>query len=95
MNMKYIVILSLLSILTFAALPPKVQKEKDLNVMTSFVKEHPKVSSTLISIEIYKKEVHYGDGCIAKFGRKFSLHPTGWVGPASALEFKDSSCAID
>ena len=95
MNMKSILILLLFSILTFAALPPQVQKEKDLNVMTSFVKNHPKVSSTLISIDIYTKEVHYGDGCIAKFGRKFSFHLPGWVGPASALEFKDSTCAID
>ena len=95
MKMKSILILLLFSILTFAALPPQVQKEKDLNVMTSFVQKHPKVSSTLISIDSYTNEVHYGDGCIAKFGRKFSFHLPGWVGPASALEFKDSTCAID
>ena len=39
-------------------------------------------------------EIHYGDGCIAKFGRKFSFHLPGWVGPASALEFKDSTCPV-
>lgn len=95
MKMKSILILLLFSNLIVAALPPQVQKAKDLDVMTSFVEKHPKVSSTLISIDIYKKEIHYGDGCIAKFGRKFSLHPPGWVGPASTLEFKDSTCAID
>ena len=93
--MKHILVLLLFSNLIVAALPPQVQESKDLDVMTSFVKIHPKVSSSLISINIYTKEVHYGDGCIAKFGRKFSFHLPGWVGPAAELEFKSSSCTID
>ena len=95
MKMKSIFVLLLLSNFIAAALPPQVQKAKDLDVMTSFVEKHPKVLSTLISINVTMKEVHYGEGCIAKFGRKFSFHFPGWVGPASALEFKDSTCAID
>jgi len=96
MKVKSVLALLLLSnLIVIAALPPQVQKAKDLDAMTSFVEKHPIVSSTLISINIYNKEVHYGDGCIAKFGRKFSFHPPGWVGPASALEFKDSTCAVD
>lgn len=95
MKMKSIFVLLLLSNLIVAALPPQVQQAKDLDVMTTFVEKHPKVSSTLISINVYRKEIHYGEGCVAKFGRKVSYHLPGWVGPASALEFKNSTCAID
>jgi len=93
--MKFILLLSLSSYLLLAALPPKVQKEKDLRVMQSFVKKYPKVSSTLMSIDTYSQEIHYGKGCISKFGRSFSFHLPGWVGPASELEFKESNCPID
>ena len=95
MKMKLVFVLLLLSNLIVAALPPQVQESRDLDVMNSFVEKHPKVSSSLISINSYTKEVHYGDGCIAKFGRKFSFHLPGWVGPAAELEFKSSSCTID
>lgn len=79
---------------TFAALPPQVQDAKDLQVMEDFVQSHKKVSSTFKRINIYSKEVHFGKDCVATFARKFSFHLPGWVGPASDLEFKSTTCPI-
>jgi len=96
-SIKHVIFLYLLfvSVNAFAALPPRVQNQKDMDVMQAFIKSHKKVSSTFQSINTYAKEVYFGKECVAKFGRKKVFHLPGWVGPASALEFKSSNCKID
>lgn len=78
-----------------AALAPQVQNEKDLDVIVRFIKQHERVLSGLDSIDFAKYAVHYGNGCVAKFGRRDIPKPQGWVGPADPLEFKESTCPID
>jgi len=80
---------------SLAALPPQYQNEKDLNVMVNFIKEHPKVISSLRKIDFRAKIIYFDDACEAIFGRKHKPKPEGWVGPADPLEFKKSNCEID
>jgi len=87
--------ISIIISFTFAALPPQVQQAKDLKVMEDFIESHKKVSSTFKRIDIYSQEVYFGKDCVASFARKPSFHLPGWVGPASALVFKSSTCPID
>ncbi len=85
----------LLSNSIHAALPPAVQDDKDLSVMQTFIQNHPKVSSTLRSINLEEKKVYFSKNCVAIFTRKFSFHLPGWVGPASPLIFDSATCPID
>lgn len=78
-----------------AALPPDVQNTEDLDVMVEFVHKHPRVAASLRSIDVHGYSVHFGDGCVAHFGRKLRIRPPGWVGPAAPLEFKRATCEID
>lgn len=81
---------------TYAALPPRYQNTKDLDVIIGFISEHPKVVSTLKLIDFERYTVFFGDECKALFGRRVSIKPMdGWVGPADPLEFKSSNCDID
>ena len=93
------IIASLLFILfpqcSIAALPPKYQNEKDLDVMIRFVKEHQQVMSTLKSIDFKKFMVYFGDDCKASFRRERTPKPEGWVGPADPLVFKSSTCSLN
>lgn len=84
--------LLLVSQITYAALPPRYQNAKDLDVMVGFVKEHPLILSSLKSIDFEYHTIHYGNGCTAIFGREQIQKPQGWVGPADPLEFKKSTC---
>ena len=77
-----------------AALPPKYQNLKDLDVLVEFIKAHDMISSALKSIDLEKHTIIYRDGCVAKFDRKNEKKTEGWVGPASDLEFKESTCPI-
>jgi len=88
-------LLILASEVTYAALPPKYQKMRDLDVIVEFVKQHERILSTLESINIQNYTVHYGNGCVASFERKDIPKPEGWVGPADPLVFKKSTCPID
>ena len=85
----------LLPITAKAALDKKYQNNNDLDVIIGFINTHELVLSTLKSIDFKNKIVHYHIGCEAKFGRKKVKKKPGWVGPASALEFISSNCAID
>ncbi len=77
-----------------AALPPRYQNIKDLDVMVDFIKAHPKVASGLRSIDMVEYTVYFGSGCKAVFGRKTTPKPPGWAGPADPLEFKKATCPV-
>ncbi|NOR55935.1 MAG: hypothetical protein GQ531_06975 [Sulfurovum sp.] len=79
----------------YAALPPGVQDDKDLQVMQNFVQSHPKVSSTLRFISLSEKKVYFAKNCEVTFKRAFAFHLPGWVGPAEDLVFKSATCPID
>ncbi|MEA3491546.1 MAG: hypothetical protein U9R27_06565 [Campylobacterota bacterium] len=92
---KIISIMLLLSMQTaFAALSPKHQNMNDLNVMVSFVKKHDRVISSLKSIDLRRKVVHFGNGCQAIFERKRIRIRPGSVGPAAPLVFVHATCDI-
>ena len=90
-----IILLLIVTTSSLAALPPKYQNEKDLNVMVKFIKEHPKVISTLKQLDFKSKVIYFSDDCSAVFGRKHKSKPKDWVGPADPLEYKKSNCEID
>lgn len=75
-----------------AALPPRYQNIKDLDVMVEYIKGHPEIAATLKAIDFSEYTVSYGNGCKAVFDRKSTVKPSGWVGPAAPLEFKRSTC---
>ena len=85
-------VLLLCSGLVQAALPPKDQNEKDLDLMMSYVKSHPDVLSSLQAIDLGLLTIYYGEGCSAEFGRKIVLRPEGWVGPVAPLVLKRNFC---
>lgn len=81
--------------LSLAALPPKYQNDKDLNVIVNFIKQHPKIIASLKTIDFGSKTIHFDENCIVNFGRKNIKRADGWVGPAAGLEFKKSNCELD
>ena len=92
-SIKSVTLLLLLcSGLAQAALPPKEQNEKDLDLMLSYVKSHPAVLSSLQAIDLGILTIYYGEGCSAEFGRKIVQRPEGWVGPAEPLVLKRNFC---
>lgn len=93
---KIIILLAFISVqLASAALPPQFQNTKDLKVMVAFIEAHPKISSSLESIDLKGFNVFYNGGCKASFSRKKRIMPKGWVGPAATLEFIQSTCDIE
>jgi hypothetical protein len=78
-----------------AALAPQYQNANDLDAMVAFVKQHPRVASTLKSIELQSYIVRFGDDCWAEFGRQKVDAPPGWVGPAAPLVLVRSNCRLD
>ena len=95
MKIRLTFLILFVSIQCLAALPPKYQNDKDLNVMVTFVKEHSKIISTLKKIDFNAKKVYFGNDCVAVFERKYRKKAKGWVGPADPLEYKKSNCEID
>ena len=91
----FLVVLALIGSIAFAALPPRYQNEKDLDVMVRFVKDHPRVLSALDFIDFKSFTIYYRPHCRAIFERKEMLRAPGWVGPAAPLEFEKSTCPID
>lgn len=77
-----------------AALPPRYQNMKDLDVMVEFIKRNETVASTLSLIDVGSYTVYFGEDCQAIFGREARPKPPGWVGPADPLVFKRSNCEI-
>ena len=77
----------------FAALAPQYQNIKDLDVMVSYVKQHPAVIANIKSIDMQKYVIHFGADCSVQFTRAatFSNRP----GPAAALIFKSASCPVE
>ena len=84
----------LLSIESFAALPPQYQNAKDFNVIIEFVKNNRQVIATLKSIDFENFVVHYGNDCKALFAREVTPKPAGMVGPADPLAFQSSTCSL-
>lgn len=92
---KIAVVLLLLTAQTaLAALPPRYQNVKDLDVMVEFIKRNETVASTLSLIDVDSYTVYFGEDCQAVFGREARPKPPGWVGPADPLVFKRSNCEI-
>jgi len=86
-------LLTLLSFeLTYAALPPRYQNMKDLNVMVKYIENHQKVLTRLESIDFRTYTIYYSGQCKIVFTRPSRFHLPGWVGPATPLEFKSDSC---
>lgn len=75
-----------------AALPPQYQNERDLTVILDYIKANPDVLSGLQAIDLTAMSVYYGDGCSARFARKFVDQSEGLAGPAAPLEFVEASC---
>lgn len=86
-----IIVAAFVPLPALAALAPVHQNPKDLNVMVAFVLKHPDVVQSLRSIDFQSRTVHYGQGCIARFGR---VAAPSVPGPAPALEFKSSTCPL-
>lgn len=76
---------------TSAALPPRYQNQRDLEVLVSFVHAHPEVLESLRSIDFDRMQVRYGSDCVAQFGRG---EVPAMPGPAPALRFESSTCPI-
>ena len=89
------IVLSTLFILevSYAALPPRFQKIKDLDVMVDYIRTHQKVASTLGQIDLRNYSINYNYNCRIIFERKTSFHLPGWVGPAEDLVFKSDRCS--
>ena len=92
---KMIMLLTLCTIILFAALPPRYQNAKDKSAMMAFVKKHSLIEASFSHISVANQTVYFGKGCEAVFQRKASFHLPGWVGPAESLIFKDSTCPIE
>jgi hypothetical protein len=88
---KPALIIGLMTSIAVAALPPRYQNAKDLDVMTDYIKQHDHIIAQLKSIDFRNYIVYYGD-CRAIFGRKAIHRPAGMVGPAAPLEFKREIC---
>jgi hypothetical protein len=89
---NYMLLVFIYGELLYGALPPRYQNTKDLNVMTEFIKTHSIVSSSLKLLDMRDYTILFGNNCKVKFTRKEKFRPTGWCGPAEALEFKSSTC---
>jgi hypothetical protein len=94
-KMKRMILLSIILLFAqsaMAALPPRYQNIKDLDVMVEYIKGHPEIAATLKAVDFSEHTIFYGNGCKAVFDRKSAVKPSGWVGPAAPLEFKRSTC---
>lgn len=78
-----------------AALEPRYQNMKDLDVMIHFIKQHPVVLSRLKSIDFQAFTIRFGNHCEVTFTRESIPRPPGWSGPADSLRFKHASCPVD
>ena len=74
-----------------SALPPRYQNVIDLEAMTKFIKQHPKVASSLEAINVRNATVRFGSDCKVMFKREGPIV----IGPAGPLVFKESNCPID
>jgi len=92
MRIIFFIIILMVSVTTFAALPPHVQEQRDTLVMLNFVKKHPKVNKTFKRVDTKDYRVYYGGDCYIQFKRKYVLRPSGWVGPAEHLIFDSATC---
>ena len=88
-------LLLILAVPAHAALPPQYQNRRDLEVMLTFIQQHPRVEAGLNGIDLDVYTVRYERECIASFIRDVKPKPPGWVGPMDPLIFKESTCAVD
>ena len=90
---KKIVLLTLLNCqIIFAALPPRFQNLKDLDVMIDYIHSHEEVLTKLVSIDFRAHTIYYNVDCKIVFKRATAFHLPGWVGPAEPLEFEYQKC---
>ena len=74
-----------------SALPPRYQNVIDLEAMTKFIKQHPKVASSLEGVNVRNATVRFGSDCKVIFKREGPIV----IGPAGPLVFKSSNCPVD
>ena len=79
--------------IVFAALPPQVQKQKDKEQMMKFLYQYPKIKNSRYTIDTNSKTIRL-DNCIIYFEREKIKRAQGWVGPASDLVYKNSTCDL-
>ena len=91
----YFIVSVAMSVALAAALPPKYQNAKDLDVMVKYIKKNEKVLERLRYIDFQNHVIYYGRKRKAVFGRKKLYRPPGLVGPAVPLEFKRTICSPD
>lgn len=77
----------------FGALPPDIQKQKDKNKLLEFVEAHPKIKNSKYQLDLIDYTIRFDD-CTVYFEREKINRPQGWVGPASDLIFKRSTCNL-
>lgn len=79
----------------YAALPPRAQNERDLDILVEFIKEHELILATLDWIDFEHYTIYYQTDCKVVFERGIMLRLPGWAGPAAPLKFKNATCKID
>ncbi len=73
-----------------SALPPRYQNVNNLETMTKFIKQHPKVASFLEAVNVRDATIRFGSDCKVIF----EYQNTGLLG-SYPLVFKSSNCPID
>ncbi len=81
--------------LCYAALPPRAQNERDLDVLIGFIKSHELVMETVELIDFEHYTIFYRKGCKVIFEREAVIRPKGWVGPEAPLKYQGATCEID
>ena len=89
-----LVALFALANVAYAALPPGEQTLRDLENLTVYLHAHKGVSARLEHIDLVTYTMRLRGGCVVHFQRKKVERPSGWVGPASPLVFKEATCEI-
>ena len=79
---------------SFGALPPEVQKKKDYNTMQEFANSYSKIKYSHYFIDTTSYTISFDD-CTVYFEREKIDRLPGWVGPASKLIFKSSTCDLN
>ena len=75
----------------FAALAPVHQNPRDLAVLVEFAQQHRTVMESLRSIDLQHKAVHFGQDCVARFGR---VAGPPIPGATPALQFMSATCPV-
>jgi len=85
--------MTMASPMAIAALAPLYQNDKDLSLLVDFVRSHAVVLESLRSIDLERRQIHFGTHCVARFERP--RNPSMMPGPAPALRYIGSTCPIE